>query len=156
MKRINALAMAILVLAVILGAALGLLTQDGSSSDQQFSFHAFAIHTNSPVTCGSIPDNNFTNWLGIDVIGNRTGITFSRVDVYAAGLNIGFNLPLSNTAYAEYRVTNSTLETIIVPLPNYFDPGDVLTLSLSYALLLQPTTTLTLNETAVIQGNISC
>ncbi|MGH2639201.1 MAG: hypothetical protein ACRDF4_07995 [Rhabdochlamydiaceae bacterium] len=155
MKRINAFALALLILAIILGTALGVLTQDGPSSDQKFSFDAFSVYTQVPVTCGSIPKNS-TDWLGINVIGNRTGMSFSRVTIYAPGLNIGIDLPLSGTAFVEYSVTNSTFETIIAPLPNYFDPGDVLTMSLIYTISTYPTTTLTLNETAIIQGNIAC
>lgn len=155
MKRINAVALALLILAIVFGAALGVLAQDGPSSQQKFSFKTFSVHTQSLVSCGTIP-GSYTNWLGINVIGNRTGMTFSRVTIYATGLNIGVNLPLSDTAYAEYRIVNSTFETIIAPLPNYFNPGDVLTLSLSYALPSQPTTTVTLNETAILQGTIEC
>jgi hypothetical protein len=156
MKRISVLAIAILVLAIILGASFGLLIQSDTPPDQgYFAFDAFAVRTSEPISCSSIPQT-YTDWLGINVIGNRTGMSFSSVTIYATGLNIRVGLPLNQTAFVEYKVTNSTLETIIAPLPNYFNSGTVLTLALVYSIANYPPNTVTLTETPVTQGTLNC
>lgn len=155
MKLISAVAIAILVFAVILGSVSGLLIQSNQPPHQIFSFEPFAVRTSQPSQCGSIPQN-YSDWVGINVVGNRTGMSFSLVSVYATGINIRVDIPLNRTAFAEYKVTNSTLETIIAPLPSYFDPGTVLTLALTYSIDGYAPSTVTLVETPVIPGTISC
>jgi hypothetical protein len=155
MKRINVFAIAILILAVILGASFGLLVQTVQPKDQVFSFKPFAVRTANPISCSTIPQS-YTDWLGIDVVGNRTGMSFQLVTVYATGLNVRVDLPLNGTAFAEYKVTNSTLETIIAPLPNYFSQGTVLTLELTYSIEGYPPSTVTLVQTPITQGTLDC
>ncbi len=155
MKRINIFAISMLVLAVILGASFGLLVQTVQPKDQIFSFKPFAVRTASPISCSTIPQS-YTDWLGINVDGNRTGMSFQLVTVYATGLNIRIDLPLNSTAFVEYKITNSTLETIVAPLPNYFSQGTVLTLELTYAIASYAPSTVTLSQTPITQGNFSC
>ena len=155
MKRINILAIAIIVLAIVLGATFGLLVQGEQPTDQKFFFEPFAVRTTNPVSCYSIPQT-YTDWLGINVVGNRTGMSFQLVTVYATGLNIRIDLPLNGSAFVGYRNTNSTLETIIAPLPNYFSQGTVLTLELTYSIANYPPTTVTLAQTPITQCNFSC
>ena len=155
MKRINMLAAVILVVAIALGITLGLLIQSDAPRSQIFSFNSFAIRTTEPIQCGSIPQS-YTDWLGINVVGNRTGMSFSTVTVYATGLNIRVDIPLNGTAFAELKAYNSTLETIIAPLPNYFDPGTVLTVALTYSISNYAPNTVTLAETPIIEGTLQC
>ena len=155
MKRISIFAIVILILAVLLGATFGLLVKSDQPPNQIFSFNAFAVHTANPVSCSTIPQA-YTDWLGINVVGNRTGMSFQLVTVYATGLSIRIDLPLNATAFAEYKITNSTLETIFVPLPNYFSQGTVLTLELSYSIDSYPPTSVTLTETPITQGTPNC
>lgn len=155
MRLINAIAIGIVVFSIAVGAGLGLLVQGDQPHDQFFRFEPFAIHTGSPIKCSTIPQT-YDNWLGVNVIGNRTGMSFQSVTVFSTGQNIRIDLPLSNTAFAEYTVVNSTLETILVPLPNYFSPGNVLTLSLTYSIASFPPTSQTLVAAPIIQGNLSC
>ena len=155
MKPIYVLAIVILLIALALGTASGLLIQSSQSPRQIFSFEPFAVRTSSPIECSLIPQN-YTDWLGINVVGNRTAMSFSQVSVYATGENIRIDIPLNNTAFAEYKVTNSTFETIITPLPNYFDPGTVLTLAITYSIGLFAPTTVTLSETPIVPGSMKC
>jgi hypothetical protein len=155
MKRINIFAITILVLAVILGAYFGLLVQTVQPKDQVFSFKPYAVRSSSPISCSTIPQA-YTDWLGINVVGNRTDMSFQLVTVYATGLNIRVDLPLNSTAFVEYKVTNSTLETIIAPLPNYFSQGTVLTIELTYSIANYAPVTDTLTQTPITQGNFSC
>ena len=155
MRLINALAIGIVVFSVALGAGLGLLVHGDQPHGQFFRFETFAVQTINPTKCSTIPQT-YDNWLGINVIGNRTAMAFQSITVFSTGQNIRIDVPLSNTAFAEYLVTNSTFETIIVPLPNYFSPGNVLTLSLTYSIANFPPTSQTLAETPILQGTISC
>lgn len=155
MRLINALAIGIVIFSIALGGGLGLLVQGDQPHDQFFRFEAFALHTSSPTKCSTIPQT-YDNWLGINVIGNRTGMAFQSITVFSTGQNIRIDVPLSNTAFAEYLATNSTFESIIVPLPNYFTPGNVLTLSLTYSITNFPPTSQTLAETPILQGIVNC
>jgi hypothetical protein len=155
MKKINIFAIAFLLLAVILGSSFGLLISSDQSSDLSPTFVAYATRTPSPVACSTIPDT-YSNWLGINVIGNRTGASFQLVTIYATGMNIRVDIPLNGTAFAEYKVTNSTFETIIVPLPGYFSQGNVLTLALTYTIVGYSPTTSSIFDVPVVQGTIDC
>lgn len=155
MRRINALAIGIVIFSIALGTSLGLLVQSDQPPNQIFYFTSFAVHTSSPMQCSTIP-GSYSNWLGIDVVGNRTGMSFQTVDVFAAGRNIRISLPLSDTAFTEFKSSNSTFETILVPLPNYFNAGDVLTVSLTYSITSYPPTSQTLPETPITLGSIDC
>ena len=155
MKLIRVLVIAILVFAVILGTVSGLLIQSNQPPHQIFSFEPFAVRVSQPAQCDSIPQN-YTNWLSINVIGNRTGMSFSLISIYATGINIRVDVPLNRTAFVEYKVTNSTLETLIVPLPAYFGSGTVLSLALTYEIDGYSPDTVTLVETPITPGTISC
>lgn len=155
MKRINVLALTIMVFAILLGAYFGLLVRSDQPPDQKFSFEPFAVRTPNPISCSTIPQA-YTDWLGINVVGNRTGMTFQLVTVYATGLNIRVDLPLNDTAFVEYKTINSTLETIIAPLPNYFSQGTVLTVQLTYTIENFAPATVTLTQTPITQGNFDC
>lgn len=155
MNKINIFAVAFLLLAVVLGTSFGLLITSDQPPDQTPTFSAFAVRTPSPVSCAAIPQT-YSNWLGINVIGNRTGLSFQLVTAYATGLNIRVDVPLNGTAFAEYRATNSTFETIMVPLPGYFGQGTVLTLELTYSVEAHPPTTTTLFDVPIVQGTINC
>lgn len=146
---------AFLLLAVILGAIFGLLITSNHPPDQSYSFSAYSVRTLNPVACSSIPQT-YSDWLGINIVGNRTGMSFQLVSVYATGLNIRVDLPLNGTAFSEYKVMNSTFETIIAPLPNYFAPGMVLTLELTYTIENYSPTTFTLYDIPITQGTINC
>jgi hypothetical protein len=140
---------------MILGVVFGLLIHTSQPQNQIFYFEPFAVRTSGPIQCGSIPQN-YSVWLGINVVGNRTGMSFSLISIYATGLNIRVDVPLNRTAFVEYKVINSTLETIITPLPNYFDPGTVLTLALTYSITNYAPNTVTLAETPITGGIMSC
>ncbi len=133
MKLFSILVIFVIVASVGLGTALGLFIKTGQDLDQVYSFSASAVQTPTAIQCGTIP-RNFTKWLVIGVIGNRTGMDFQSVTVFDTGQQSSGYLPLNQTALAEYKVTNSTFETIIVPLPSYFDTGDTISATISYTL----------------------
>lgn len=155
MKKTSIFVIAFLLLAVILGSSFGLLISSNQSQDLTPAFVAYATRTPSPVACSTIPDT-YSNWLGINVVGNRTGMSFQLITIYATGMNIRVDIPLNGTAFAEYKVTNSTFETIIVPLPGYFSQGNVLTLELTYAIAGYSPTTSSIFDVPVVQGMIDC
>ncbi|MDG6995396.1 MAG: hypothetical protein JRN52_05695 [Nitrososphaerota archaeon] len=155
MKAINAVALGVIIFSLALGTALGLLVQGDQPRNQTFSFTASAVYTSSPIHCGVIP-KNYSNWLVIGVVGNRTGINFQTATIFTPGLNIRLDIPLNRTAYVDYRVVNSSYESIIVPLPNYFDQGNGLSLSISYYISGYAPTSQTLLETPLLAGSLSC
>jgi hypothetical protein len=140
---------------IALGTALGLLVRTSQDSDQIYSFTANAIETPKPVQCGTIPDN-FSEWLEINVIGNRTAMSFQSVTVFDTGQESRADLPLNQTALAEYLSTNSTFETIVVPLPSFFDTGDVLSASVTYSIGAFPPQEQALTGIPIIRDDIKC
>jgi hypothetical protein len=155
LKLINAVAISVVILSIAVGTTLGLLVQTDQPLDQHFSFSASAVRTTTPIQCGSIPQN-YSNWLEFAVSGNRTGINFQSASVYTAGLNIRVDLPLNRSAYSSYYPINSTYETIIAPLPDYFQGGDLLSLSISYYISGFAPTSQTLTETPIVEGSLNC
>lgn len=155
MKKFSVVALVVIIISIALGTALGLLVQNDQPRNQHFSFTDSALHTPNPIQCDSIP-KNYTNWLVISVLGNRTGINFQTVTVYAIGLDIRLDIPLNRTAFSTYNAVNSTYETIIAPLPSYFDSSEVLSVSISYYIAGFTPTSETLPETPILDGNLSC
>ena len=155
MKAINVVALGVIIFSLALGTALGLLVQGDQPRNQYFQFTTSAVNPSSPVQCGTIP-KNYSNWLLIGVVGNRTGINFQTATIFTPGLNIRLDIPLNRTAYAAYKVVNSSYEEIVVPLPSYFNQGDVLSLSISYYISGFAPTSQTLTEAPILAGNLSC
>ncbi len=155
MTRIKLLAIAMFVFSIALGAAFGLVIPNDQPPNQIYSFASEAVHTSSAVECNPLP-KNYSNWLEISVIGNRTGMNFQSVTVYSAGYNIRIDLPLNRTSFAMYKVTNSTFETIFVGLPDYFNPGDVVQLSITYFISGYAPQSYILRESPLLNGQINC
>ncbi|MDA4111477.1 MAG: hypothetical protein OK439_02990 [Thaumarchaeota archaeon] len=155
MKLITILVIVVIVGSLGLGTALGLFIKTAQDSDQVYTFSASAIQTPTPIQCGTIP-RNFTKWFEINVIGNRTEMSFQSVTVFDTGQQSSSFLPLNQTALAEYKATNSTFESIIVPLPSFFDTGDVLSASMSYSLNSFAPETQTLTGIPIIEQQLVC
>jgi hypothetical protein len=155
LKPITIVVIIVVVGSLSLGTALGLFIKTSQDSDQVYSFSAYAIQTPTAIQCGTIP-RNFTKWLVLDVIGNRTGMNFQSVTVFDTGQESSGYLPLNQTALAEYKVTNSTLETIIVPLPSYFDTGDVISATVTYSINSFTPQTQAITGIPIIQQAINC
>jgi hypothetical protein len=149
------LAIVVVMGSLALGTALGLLVRTSQDSDQVYSFTANAVETPKPIQCGTIP-NNFSEWLEINVIGNRTAMSFQSVTIFDTGQESRADLPLNQTALAEYLATNSTVETIVVPLPSFFDTGDVLSASLTYSIGTFPPQEQALTGIPIIQDAPTC
>jgi len=149
------LAIVVIVGSIALGTSLGLLVRTSQDSDQAYSFVGIAVETPKPIQCGTIPDN-FSEWLEINVIGNRTSMSFQSVTVFDTGQESRADLPLNQTALTEYRATNSTFETIIVPLPSFFDTGDVLSASVTYSIATFPQQVQELTGIPIIQQALIC
>ena|SRR5579864_7991691 len=155
MKAINIVAIVVVIGSIASGSLLGFFTQDVQPKGQHYSFSAFASETGASVKCGTIP-KNYTDWLGIEVIGNRTAMSFSLVTVFDVGQNIRVDLPLNQTANVFYKPANDSFERIIVPLANYFDPGDLLSIVIAYSISTFPGQTYTLTGIPIIQQNLNC
>jgi hypothetical protein len=155
LKLISAVALSVVIFSIAIGTTLGLLVQTNQPLDQHFHFTTTAVHTTTPVQCGSIP-RNYSNWLEIDTVGNRTGINFQSVTVYTPGLNIRLDIPLNRSAYSAYYPINSTYESIIAPLPDYFQGGELLSISLDYYVSGFAPTSQTLSETPIVDGSMDC
>jgi len=155
LKPITLLTLVVIVGSLSLGTALGLFIKTSQDSDQVYSFSASAIQTPGAIQCGTIP-RNFTKWLEIDVIGNRTEMNFQSVTVFDTGQQSSSYLPLNQTALAEYKATNSTFETIIVPLPSFFDTGDVLSASVTYSINSFTPQTQALTGIPLVEQRINC
>ncbi len=149
------LAIAVVVGSLAPGTALGLLVRTSQDSDQVYSFTASAVETPKSIQCGTIL-NNFSEWLEINVIGDRTSMSFRSVIVFDTGQEKRADLPLNQTALAEYLATNSTFETITVPLPSFFDTGDVLSASVTYSIGAFPPQEQALTGIPIIQDALTC
>jgi hypothetical protein len=155
LKLFSILVIVVLVGSLGLGTALGLFIKTSQDSDQVYSFRAEAIQTPTAIQCGTIP-RNFSKWLEIDVIGNRTGMAFQSVTVFDIGQQSSGYLPLNQTALAEYLSTNTTLEAIIVPLPSYFDTGDTISATVTYTINSFTPQSDSLTGIPIIDEKISC
>jgi hypothetical protein len=155
LKLFSILVISVIVASLGLGTALGLFIKTSQDSDQVYSFRAEAIQTPAAIQCGTIP-RNFTKWLEIDVIGNRTGMGFQSVTVFDTGQQSSGYLPLNQTALAEYKPVNTTLEAIIVPLPSYFDTGDTISATVSYTISTFAPQSMSLTGIPIIVQRINC
>jgi hypothetical protein len=155
LKPINLLAIVVVVASISIGTALGLFVQTDQPKGQVYSFAADAVQTADPTECGTIP-KNYSEWLSIYVIGNRTAMSFASVSVYDPGDRITIDLPLNGSANVAYRPMNSSFEAIIVPLPQYFNPSDVLSLGISYSISTYPSQSQTLTDIPITRGNLTC
>ncbi len=139
MRNAYKITIIVIVSSILVGSVLGLLVRSDQPPNQIFSFGASVIHTSSPVGCPGIPLNS-SNWLEIQVLGNRTGMNFVLTTIFS-GSQIRLDLPLNQSAYAYYNPANSTFEEIDVPLPNYFSSGETLDIGVNYYINGYPTTT---------------
>ncbi len=154
MKNAYKIAIVVVIISIVLGTVAGLLVQENQPRDQVFTFKANGVHTSSTVGCPNIPQN-FSNWLQILVIGNRTGINFLSTEVFSQS-QIQLNLPLNQTAFAYYNPINSTLEKIDVPLAGYFDAGETIEVTVNYFITGYTPATFTIGKTAIISSDFSC
>jgi hypothetical protein len=155
LKLFSLLVIFVIVASLGLGTALGLFIKTSQDSDQVYSFRASAIQTPTAVQCGTIP-RNFTKWLEVDIVGNRTGMNFQSVTVFDTGQQSSGYLPLNQTALAEYKPTNTSLEAIIVPLPSYFDTGDTISATVSYTIDSFTPQSQSLTGIPIIQQRLQC
>ncbi|MHB8566298.1 MAG: hypothetical protein ACYC7D_00275 [Nitrososphaerales archaeon] len=155
MSKIKLLAIALFIFSIALGAAYGLLIPNDQPPSQKYSIVPFAVHTAIPIQCNPIP-KNYSNWLGISIVGNRTAMNFQSVTVYSIGYNIRIDLPLNRTSFSKYKVTNSSLETIYVGLPDYFNAGDVIQVSVTYFISGFAVQSTNPAESPINIGQVSC
>ena len=155
MNLIKLVTIAVLVFSVAIGSAFGLLIPSDQPQGQVYSFGSFAVHTSNPSQCYPDP-KNYSSWVGIEVLGNRTGMNFQSLNVYSAGYNIKIDLPLNRTSFATIKPTNSSFETIYVPLPNYFNAGDVIQMSITFFISGYPPSSAALPEAPILDGQLHC
>jgi hypothetical protein len=148
-------ALASFIGAITIGAVFGLLVPATQPADQVYSFQAAVIRSSTPVNCAPVP-RNFSNWLEIQVIGNRTGINFQQVSVFDPGNQVRVYVPLNQTAYATYKPANSTLEMIFVPLPDYFELGTSLSITVTFQVGQFAPQSQTLLGTPLQYGTLDC
>lgn len=149
------IAIAVMVFSIAVGTTFGLLITSTSTNNQKYRFETHIYHTPTYEQCYPNP-SSWNIWLEIDVIGNRTGMNFQSVTLYNSGNNIRIDLPLNSTSFATYKEINSTLETIYLGLPNYFGPGSVLQISITFYISGFTPTSVTLPGTPIIDGNVTC
>lgn len=156
MKNSYKIALAIVIVSVMLGTAAGLLVQEGQPRDQVFTFTAKGFNEFSAVSCPNVP-RNFTNWLQILVLGNRTGMDFISTEIFSQSPQVQLNLPLNQTAFVYYNQVNSSLEKIDVPLASYFSAGDVIDVSVNYFISGYTPTTFTIGpRIPIVSSDFSC
>ena len=83
-------------------------------------------------------------------------MSFQSVTIFDTGQESRADLPLNQTALAEYLATNSTFETIVVPLPSFFDTGDVLSASVTYSIGTFPPQQQAMTGIPIIQDALTC
>ncbi len=145
----------IIVISVIIGSLFGILIQTAQPPNQVYYFSASAIHTSSQVSCPGIV-GNYTDWLEINVIGNRTGFNFERVSIFAPGSSIAVEVPLNLTAYVYFKPINSTFESLFVALPNYWTAGQSLDASVTFFISGFNSQTQDLVQIPLRLGTLSC
>ncbi len=155
MEAWKKIALGVVAFSVIIGSVFGVLVQPEKPLSQIFSFTDQAVQTATPSSCGQIPQN-YTDWLEINVLGNRTGINFQRVDVFGEGTDITLTIPLNLTAYAFFHPMNGSLEILYVPLPNYWSLGINLEVAVSYYITGYTPATQNLNPVPLLIGKVSC
>ena len=156
MKAAFKIGIAVVIISIVLGSAAGLLVQESQPADQVFTFTAEGFSLSSPVGCPNIP-NNFTTWLQILVIGNRTNMNFVSTEVFSQG-QAQLNLPLnqSQTAFVYYNQVNTTLEKIDIPLASYFSAGDSVDVGVNYFITGFAPATFTIGKTKIVSSAFIC
>ena len=155
MKTINLVAIIVVIGSIAFGGGLGLVLHSDQPAGQFYKFEAYAVQTSSPQTCGTIP-HDYSEWLGVEVIGNRTNMNFASVSIYDPGNRISVTLPLNGTSDVEVIPTNSTFMTIIVPLAQYFDAGDAVSIAVTYSIATFSSQSWTITDIPIIEGAVTC
>jgi hypothetical protein len=151
----KAVALAVIVISVIAGALVGFFQPSDSPRKQHYAFSDSGIWASAPSACAPVP-YNWTIWLEIDVLGNRTGLNLQHVSVFGRNVNVQLPLALNETIYVAYRPVNSSFERVLVPLPDYWNLGDALQLSLTYYFTGFAPTTDSLPQIVLRSGHVSC
>ncbi|MGI0084828.1 MAG: hypothetical protein ACREBQ_07085 [Nitrososphaerales archaeon] len=154
MKTAYKIGMAVVVISIMLGTAAGLLVQETHPADQVFTFRAKGFSLPSSTGCPNIP-HNFTTWLQILVLGNRTNMNFVSTEVFSQG-QAQLNLALNQTEYVYYNPINGTVERIDVPLAAYFNAGDSVDVSVNYFISGYTPATFTIGTTLIASSGFSC
>jgi len=155
LNNIKKIALVVIVISIVFGSVLGLLVQSDTPPGRAPTFSASIIHTSTAQACQQIP-RNFSNWLVLTIDGNRSGLNFISATIYSSSSNIRLQMPLNTTAFAYIKSANATFETMIVPLPNYWVPGDNLVISLSYYVAGFTPITYDIGPVPVLAGKIPC
>ncbi len=154
MRSAYKIAIVVIVSSILIGSMLGLLVRSDQPPNQVFSFGAEITHTPSPIGCPGIPQN-YSNWLEILVMGNRTGMNFVLTTVFSSS-QIRIDLPLNKSSFAFYNAVNSTFEKIDVPLPNYFNSGESPEISVNYYITGYAITTYVIGPTPIKLSTFVC
>jgi hypothetical protein len=148
-------ALAVIILSVVTGALVGFFQPSDSPQKQHYYFADEGMWSTASSSCSPIP-YNWTLWLEIDVIGNRTGLNLQHVVIFGRTIQVQLPLALNDTIYVAYRAINSTFERVFVPLPNYWNEGDSLQVSLTYYFTGFTTTTDSLPQVILKSGQPQC
>ena len=140
---------------VIAGALIGVFQPTDAPPKQKYSFSDEAVWSKTPVSCPPSP-GNWSIWLEINVLGNRTGLNLQRVTVFGQVKEVQLPLALNETVYVAYRPINSSFENVFVPLPTYWNVGDALQVSVSFFFTGFAPITDSLPQTILDPGNVTC
>jgi hypothetical protein len=156
LKTMGIIIIALTIISVVVGATVAVFSPTDQPTNQPPTFTATPINTNERVGCPGIP-GNFSIWLVIGVEGNRSNTNLISTTVYNPNnIRIDLQLNASSTAYVHYVVSNSTYERIDVPLPNYWSPGDIMDVGITYQIRGFNPATANLAPVPVRVGNFTC
>ncbi len=145
----------VIVLSAVVGSVFGLLARDVPPPTQIYGFSAAAVYSSKAIGCPGI-SGNYSDWFEIKVIGNRTNFNYQSITIYSSGTNLQFTTPLNDSFYSYVQTTNSTLQTIIVPLPLTVSQTQYLDATFTYFISGYAPQTQSFTEVPLRQGSVSC
>lgn len=123
----------LIVASVVIGSAFGLIATSTTTKYHEISISASVLSTGVPVGCPPIP-SNFSSWAQLDVNANQTDLNLVSLTALTALPSISLTISLNETSstYVYYHKYNITMETVTVPLPDYWKPGQDVDLTVNY------------------------
>ncbi len=159
MNTVKKIALLVVIFSIAVGSVFGFLVRSGAGgTGQRVSFAASSFYVPGEYSCSPIL-GNYSDWLQLYVIGNRTSLNLNTVTIYDSDARITLTMPLNSTAsaYVSYDPINDTFEALSLPLPSYWGPNVGLDISLSYYFSGNTPQTYSIGTTPIFQkSSITC
>jgi hypothetical protein len=154
------IAIAVLLFAVAIGSAFGLIASSSTPRNQQVQITASIISLKNPAACPDIPVNS-TNWIELNVYGNQTNLVLESLTALTPKPDISLTMSLNanESSYVYYHTRSLTEETVSVPGLAFWNIGEDVDLTVTYyygGSNPSGPTVFTVGSVPVKSGNLTC